>query len=172
MLIANGLGLLTKAGWVFKDIDITLWPASVAAGGRRVRNGLVMPAARPVRTDGHQYREPDLEQLLIATSRTFALAIPLLPEPTRREVTISYLLFRVADTFEDAASWPRALRIEALERFDQLLENPGPRGDRGGRPPLGRGGARASSPATGSCWPRLPCVLDAFFALDSGGRRR
>ena len=32
----------------------------------------------------------DLEQLLIATSRTFALAIPLLPEPARHEVTLSY----------------------------------------------------------------------------------
>ena len=53
----------------------------------------------------------DLETLLIATSRTFALAIPLLPEPLRREVTLSYLLFRVADTFEDAASWPRARRV-------------------------------------------------------------
>ena len=70
------------------------------------------------------WREPDLEQLLISTSRTFALAIPLLPEPTRREVTIAYLLFRIADTFEDAASWPRALRIAALERFIQLLEAP------------------------------------------------
>jgi len=72
------------------------------------------------------WREPDLEQLLIASSRTFALAIPLLPEPTRSEVTISYLLFRIADTFEDAASWPRNLRIAALERFIGLLERPDP----------------------------------------------
>jgi len=64
----------------------------------------------------------DLEHLLVATSRTFALAIPLLPQPTRREVTISYLLFRVADTFEDAA-WPVARRIEALESFAALLES-------------------------------------------------
>ncbi|HVT58833.1 MAG TPA: squalene/phytoene synthase family protein [Thermoanaerobaculia bacterium] len=64
---------------------------------------------------------PDLEQLLISTSRTFALAIPLLPEPTRHEVTLAYLLFRVADTFEDAASWPRALRVEALATFERLL---------------------------------------------------
>jgi farnesyl-diphosphate farnesyltransferase len=79
----------------------------------------VQPETRP-----QAWREPDLEQLLIATSRTFALAIPLLPEPTRREVTISYLLFRIADTFEDAAAWPRALRIAALELFIQLLEAP------------------------------------------------
>lgn len=68
----------------------------------------------------------DLEQLLLNTSRTFALAIPLLPEPTRQEVTISYLLFRIADTFEDASSWPRHLRIEALERFGRLLERSDP----------------------------------------------
>jgi farnesyl-diphosphate farnesyltransferase len=68
----------------------------------------------------------DLERLLVATSRTFALAIPLLPQPTRQEVTIAYLLFRIADTFEDAASWPPALRIEALERFAGLLESPDP----------------------------------------------
>jgi len=79
---------------------------------------------QPETTPQTTWREPDLEQLLIATSRTFALAIPLLPEPTRREVTISYLLFRIADTFEDAAAWPRALRIAALERFIQILETP------------------------------------------------
>src|SRR3954453_3806448 len=71
------------------------------------------------------WREPDLEQLLIATSRTFALAIPLLPEPTRREVTVAYLLFRIADTLEDAAAWPAGRRAEALERFSRLLGRPG-----------------------------------------------
>jgi farnesyl-diphosphate farnesyltransferase len=63
----------------------------------------------------------DLERLLERTSRTFALAIPLLPEPTRREVTIAYLLFRIADTFEDAAHWPPARRMEALGDFEALL---------------------------------------------------
>ncbi len=66
----------------------------------------------------------DLDDLLEKTSRTFALAIPLLPEPTRREVTVAYLLFRIADTFEDAAAWPAARRIEALGRFAGLVERP------------------------------------------------
>lgn len=65
----------------------------------------------------------DLDLLLEKTSRTFALSIPLLPEPTRREVTIAYLLFRIADTFEDSWSWPRERRIEALEAFCGLLEH-------------------------------------------------
>ncbi len=64
----------------------------------------------------------DLDLLLERTSRTFALSIPLLPEPTRREVTVAYLLFRIADTFEDSSSWPRERRIKALKRFCELVE--------------------------------------------------
>jgi farnesyl-diphosphate farnesyltransferase len=63
-----------------------------------------------------------LEDLLEKTSRTFALSIPLLPEPTRRQVMIAYLLFRIADTFEDAAHWPAQKRIEALGEFHDLLQ--------------------------------------------------
>ena len=68
----------------------------------------------------------DLDLLLEKTSRTFALSIPLLPEPTRREVTVAYLLFRVADTFEDSSRWPRRDRIEALDAFCEILERPEP----------------------------------------------
>src|ERR1700687_5591830 len=68
----------------------------------------------------------EIAQLLEKTSRTFALAIPLLPEPTRLQVGIAYLLFRIADTFEDAELWPRALKLDALARFDQLLRQPAP----------------------------------------------
>lgn len=63
----------------------------------------------------------DLEALLGRTSRTFALSIPRLPEPTRGAVTLAYLLFRIADTFEDAAAWPKSRRAEALEEFVALL---------------------------------------------------
>lgn len=66
----------------------------------------------------------DLDHLLLKTSRTFALAIPLLPEPTRRAVGVAYLLFRIADTFEDATTWPRAQRIEALGEFSKLVQLP------------------------------------------------
>jgi farnesyl-diphosphate farnesyltransferase len=64
-----------------------------------------------------------LEDLLERTSRTFALSIPVLPEPTRREVMIAYLLFRIADTFEDASHWEPAHRIEALGEFRALLRD-------------------------------------------------
>ncbi len=65
-----------------------------------------------------------LDDLLGKTSRTFALTIPLLPEPTRLEVTIAYLLFRVADTLEDAVHWSTARKLEELESFAALLEHP------------------------------------------------
>lgn len=66
-----------------------------------------------------------IDDLLVKTSRTFALAIPLLPEPTHREVTLGYLLFRIADTFEDASVyWPQPLRRQALAEFSQLLLDP------------------------------------------------
>ncbi|MFO0760675.1 MAG: squalene/phytoene synthase family protein [Byssovorax sp.] len=64
----------------------------------------------------------DFERLLARTSRTFALAIPLLPAPLRREVTVAYLLFRIADTFEDAFALPREARIQALSDFEALLD--------------------------------------------------
>jgi farnesyl-diphosphate farnesyltransferase len=84
----------------------------------------------------------DLDLLLEKTSRTFALSIPLLPEPTRREVMIAYLLFRIADTFEDSSSWPRESRIEALEQF--------------GLQPIGRRRRRYRTTAIASCWRTRP----------------
>lgn len=68
----------------------------------------------------------DIDDLLEETSRTFALCIPQLPEPTEREVGIAYLLFRIADTFEDAAVWPRQRRLDALDDFSDLLDDPDP----------------------------------------------
>ncbi|HSG41494.1 MAG TPA: squalene/phytoene synthase family protein [Thermoanaerobaculia bacterium] len=111
-----------------------------------------------------EWRMEDLEQLLIASSRTFALAIPQLPEPTRREVTISYLLFRIADTFEDAASWPRARRIEALERFGELLRRP----ERSEIEEVSRYWAEevpCEQPGYRDLLAAVPFVLDSFFAL-------
>jgi len=69
-----------------------------------------------------------LRELLEATSRTFALAIPLLPPPTRDEATIAYLLFRIADTFEDATVlWDRDRRIAALGQLAEALAASDPR---------------------------------------------
>src|SRR5581483_11883053 len=67
----------------------------------------------------------ELDALLVKTSRTFALSIPLLPEPARTEVGLAYLLFRIADTFEDAVAWPRERRVLALEELAELLARDG-----------------------------------------------
>lgn len=78
---------------------------------------------RPCRTM-REVSMPSLEELLLRTSRTFAVAIPLLPEPTCAAVRIAYLLFRIADTFEDAAGFVRTDRLAALADFEVLLEAP------------------------------------------------
>ena len=65
----------------------------------------------------------DLEDLLVKTSRTFALSIPQLEGETRDQVTLSYLLLRIADTLEDASVWGREQRVEALFRFADLLDD-------------------------------------------------
>lgn len=114
---------------------------------------------------------PDLDDLLEKTSRTFALSIPLLPEPTRREVTVAYLLFRIADTFEDSASWPREQRIASLDTFCELLERPDPERTRRCAEQW-----RAATPIDHAGYlellAELPFVLDAFFALGDEARRR
>lgn len=63
----------------------------------------------------------ELASLLEKTSRTFALTIPLLDEPLASDVGLAYLLFRMADTLEDAPSWGRDARIVALDSFGEWL---------------------------------------------------
>jgi len=65
-----------------------------------------------------------LAGLLEDTSRTFALCIPLLNDGVREQVELAYLLFRIADTFEDASHWPVADRLAALDEFCALLRTP------------------------------------------------
>ncbi|MDY7232226.1 squalene/phytoene synthase family protein [Hyalangium rubrum] len=66
--------------------------------------------------------DSEVTTLLERTSRTFALAIPLLEQPLRREVGLAYLLLRVADTLEDAATWTREQRRTALTEMEVLIE--------------------------------------------------
>ncbi len=112
----------------------------------------------------------DLDDLLTKTSRTFALSIPLLPEPTRRQVTLGYLLFRIADTFEDAAEWPNEQRIEALSAFSSLLEEDAEN-------PMISELARKWSKETPidhdgyqELLEEIPAVLQAFFDLEPRAR--
>ena len=106
----------------------------------------------------------DLLDLLEKTSRTFALSIPSLPEPTCREVTVAYLLFRVADTFEDASHVPSEARVRALRDFNVLVGA----FHRDEAVRLSRDWTEAGIAANGSdreLLAEVPLVLDAFFAL-------
>jgi farnesyl-diphosphate farnesyltransferase len=67
---------------------------------------------------------PLLDHFLRTCSRTFALTIPMLREPTRCQVTAAYLLFRVADTIEDATAWPAARKVAELERLAGFFAAP------------------------------------------------
>jgi farnesyl-diphosphate farnesyltransferase len=69
-----------------------------------------------------------MDHLLERSSRTFALTIPVLPEPMRCQVTVAYLLFRVADTLEDATVWSREKKLAELGRLARFLEQPTERG--------------------------------------------
>ena len=104
-----------------------------------------------------------IDDLLQKTSRTFALAIPLLPEPTRNQVGIAYLLFRIADTFEDAVLWTRERRLEALGQLVELLDQDPSAAEVLARdclrePPLEHAGYR-------ELLARMPLVLRDFGAL-------
>jgi farnesyl-diphosphate farnesyltransferase len=77
--------------------------------------------ARPPVASGDATR---LDHHLQTSSRTFALTIPLLHEPTRSEVTVAYLLFRIADSLEDSTRWSRPQKLTELERLARFLEQP------------------------------------------------
>ena len=90
VLEAAGLGLLSKTGWVFQNIDLTLRPTSVAAivgpsgTGRSslllALSGRLRPTAGTLSVAGHSYRDkPSAIRQLTAVARVGSMTIP---EPT------------------------------------------------------------------------------------------
>ena len=65
--------------------------------------------------------DPKLHSLLVKTSRTFALSIPVLPNPLRQQITLAYLIFRVADTLEDGELLTKAEKLESLAQLADTL---------------------------------------------------
>ena len=126
------------------DDDVPSFIGDTVDRGAIVRHALLHPSVIPVlwsmRGRMHQCSEKlaafiarsvaspqaRLAELLEDTSRTFALCIPLLDEGVREQVEIAYLLFRIADTFEDASHWPVTDRLAALDGFCGLLNKPDP----------------------------------------------
>jgi farnesyl-diphosphate farnesyltransferase len=109
---------------------------------------------------------PALYELLQRTSRTFALTIPLLEEPLRGEVAAAYLCFRIADSLEDEAAWPKAARIDALEAFARAIAT---------SPPLPAAVAdfqarvRARAPLAEASCRELVAETEAVLAALAGG---
>lgn len=123
----------------------------------------------------------DLHDLLVKTSRTFGLSIPLLPEPARRSVTIAYLLFRIADTFEDADLWPGPRRVAALDDWDALLTNELQSASSPAKPPRGAADELSRAwlepppcdvPAYLELLAEVPFVLDALAALPKEAQQK
>lgn len=65
-------------------------------------------------TNGHPNDDELIDRLLQGNSRTFALAIPLLAVQRRRQIGLSYLLFRIVDSIEDAADADVPVKCELL----------------------------------------------------------
>jgi len=105
-------------------------------------------------------------------SRTFALNIPLLPEPLDLVVTVAYLLCRIADTLEDEMQGPVELRRPLFRELARLCELPA------GWPSaaqkftaLAKQQLRATAPASEvNLLIGTPVVLEAFSALESSTR--
>jgi len=68
-----------------------------------------------------------LHELLVRSSRTFAVGIDMLPAPLREEITVAYLLLRVSDYLEDNQELGDDEKIGLLKEWRRVLEG---RGDR------------------------------------------
>ena len=68
-----------------------------------------------------------LHELLVRSSRTFAVGIGILPEPLREEITVAYLLLRVSDYLEDNQELGDADKVALLNRWERVLAGSGER---------------------------------------------
>jgi farnesyl-diphosphate farnesyltransferase len=72
----------------------------------------------------HQQNDDSfIDEFLLGTSRTFALAIPLLNVERHRQIGLSYLLFRVADSIEDAPEGDATLKKNLLTVLNNCIDH-------------------------------------------------
>jgi farnesyl-diphosphate farnesyltransferase len=78
----------------------------------------------PKRSDSAEQLSDEALQdhLLQGVSRTFALTIPLLPEPLRGAISNAYLLCRTIDTIEDEPELDFAVKREQCRRYVEVVE--------------------------------------------------
>ena len=66
--------------------------------------------------------QPDLNDLLQQTSRSFYLTLRVLPRAVRPQIGLAYLLARTTDTIADTEIVPPAQRLQALQQLrDRIL---------------------------------------------------
>ncbi len=106
--------------------------------------------------------------ILPHVSRTFALSIPVLEEPLRFQVGISYLLCRIVDTVEDRDDLAPETRRALFEELTRLVRAPG---DQAARrrfqellPPYGDVHHESLLRHAGD-------VFDCYAAIEPGARR-
>ena len=65
-------------------------------------------------------------QHLERVSRTYAIVVPMLPEPLAQAVGVAYLVMRIVDTIEDAPEVSAEQRRRLLDRIDPALQGDAP----------------------------------------------
>jgi farnesyl-diphosphate farnesyltransferase len=112
----------------------------------------------------------EIDRLLAETSRTFALSIPMLSEPLRSQVSVSYLLFRIADTLEDEAVISPEERAAALELVAAAADEPTSFASTLGDA-LSGFGTPTDHPGYARLMDNTGVVLDAFGGLSPDAQR-
>src|SRR5262249_47675686 len=112
------------SGSTTRDQDVHVYQALLRR--RRVYNTFFSVPAGPPARGAPDLTSPEsfCRAVLPQVSRTFALNIPVLPEPLDLAVTIAYLLCGIADTREDEARAPAASRQKLFRELAHLTELP------------------------------------------------
>lgn len=63
-------------------------------------------------------------QLLASVSRSFYLTLKALPRELREPISLAYLLARTADTIADTASITAQIRLDCLQQYHALIQQP------------------------------------------------
>jgi len=69
---------------------------------------------------------PTLQEVLRATSRTFAIGIEGLPRPLREEMRVAYLILRVSDYLEDNTTLDASEKAILLDSWATVLQGAAP----------------------------------------------
>lgn len=108
----------------------------------------------------------ELNDLLTAASRTFAIGIQALPEPLETEVRTAYLLLRVSDYLEDDPDLAVGTKVELLALWADVLS-----GNEALEEFLAALGPVTGSSPDAQVAARTRVVHDAFQALSPTARR-